>query len=221
MVSVSIMVLNQWMAMAAQQPVAAITTVDELLQAVHQAESAITTMTFNFFQSVAIGATGEKQSMSGTAYFKKPQNLRIENIRPEKNLFVSDGATAWYYAPAQKQVMKSNGAAMTQGSAGAVASILQFTRSADDLKEKYTMRFRGKEKSSYVLALEPKNISRAEQFQMTIWFNEHDFLPSKTTLVVQTMTSTTTINRVKTNMPLSDALFTFKTPPGVQEIDMQ
>jgi outer membrane lipoprotein carrier protein len=37
---------------------------------------------------------------AGTAYFRKPGKMRWEYEKPEKNLFLIDGKTAWLYTPA-------------------------------------------------------------------------------------------------------------------------
>lgn len=40
------------------------------------------------------------RSESGTAYFRRPGKMRWEYEFPEKNLFLVDGQTAWFYVPA-------------------------------------------------------------------------------------------------------------------------
>jgi outer membrane lipoprotein carrier protein len=43
---------------------------------------------------------------AGTAYFKRPGKMRWEYETPEKNLFLVDGKTAWFYAPADHSVTR-------------------------------------------------------------------------------------------------------------------
>jgi outer membrane lipoprotein carrier protein len=40
------------------------------------------------------------RSEAGTAYFRRPGKMRWEYESPEKNLFLVDGKTAWFYVPA-------------------------------------------------------------------------------------------------------------------------
>src|SRR3984957_11473184 len=40
------------------------------------------------------------RSETGTAYFRRPGKMRWEYERPEKDLFLVDGKTAWFYVPA-------------------------------------------------------------------------------------------------------------------------
>jgi outer membrane lipoprotein carrier protein len=43
---------------------------------------------------------------AGTAYFKRPGRMRWEYEAPEKNLFLVDGKTAWFYVPADHSVTR-------------------------------------------------------------------------------------------------------------------
>jgi outer membrane lipoprotein carrier protein len=43
---------------------------------------------------------------AGTAYFKRPGKMRWEYEAPEKNLFLVDGKTAWFYVPADHSVTR-------------------------------------------------------------------------------------------------------------------
>lgn len=43
---------------------------------------------------------------SGVAYFRRPGKMRWEYEAPEKNLFLIDGKTAWFYVPADHTVTR-------------------------------------------------------------------------------------------------------------------
>jgi outer membrane lipoprotein carrier protein len=43
---------------------------------------------------------------AGTAYFKRPGKMRWEYEAPEKNLFLVDGKTAWFYVPGDHSVTR-------------------------------------------------------------------------------------------------------------------
>jgi outer membrane lipoprotein carrier protein len=43
---------------------------------------------------------------AGTAYFRRPGKMRWEYERPEKDLFLVDGRTAWFYVPADHTVTR-------------------------------------------------------------------------------------------------------------------
>jgi outer membrane lipoprotein carrier protein len=43
---------------------------------------------------------------AGTAYFRRPGKMRWEYESPEKDIFVVDGKTAWFYVPGDHTVMR-------------------------------------------------------------------------------------------------------------------
>jgi outer membrane lipoprotein carrier protein len=46
------------------------------------------------------------RSEAGTAYFRRPGKMRWEYERPEKDLFLVDGKSAWFYVPADHTVTR-------------------------------------------------------------------------------------------------------------------
>jgi outer membrane lipoprotein carrier protein len=46
------------------------------------------------------------RSEAGTAYFRRPGRMRWEYERPEKDLFLVDGKTAWFYVPVDHTVTR-------------------------------------------------------------------------------------------------------------------
>src|SRR5579864_5269835 len=48
----------------------------------------------------------EVRSEAGTAYFRRPGKMRWEYERPEKDLFLVDGKTAWFYVPGDHTVTR-------------------------------------------------------------------------------------------------------------------
>ncbi|MGC1415318.1 MAG: outer membrane lipoprotein carrier protein LolA [Candidatus Acidiferrum sp.] len=47
------------------------------------------------------------RSEAGVAYFRRPGKMRWEYESPEKNLFLVDGKTAWFYVPADHTVTRT------------------------------------------------------------------------------------------------------------------
>ena len=50
--------------------------------------------------------SGMERNESGTVWLKKPGKMRWEYRSPREKLFVSDGKTAWFYVPDDKQARK-------------------------------------------------------------------------------------------------------------------
>ena len=52
--------------------------------------------------------SGMERTESGTLWLKKPGKRRWEYRSPKEKLFVSDGKTAWFYVPEDRQARKSS-----------------------------------------------------------------------------------------------------------------
>jgi outer membrane lipoprotein carrier protein len=50
--------------------------------------------------------SGMERNESGTVWLKKPGKMRWEYRSPKEKLFVSDGKTAWFYVPDDRQARK-------------------------------------------------------------------------------------------------------------------
>jgi outer membrane lipoprotein carrier protein len=58
------------------------------------------------FTEIYSGA-GTTRTESGTLWLKKPGKMRWEYRSPREKLFVSDGKSAWFYVPGERQVRKT------------------------------------------------------------------------------------------------------------------
>lgn len=52
--------------------------------------------------------SGMERTESGTLWLKKPGKMRWEYRSPKEKLFVSDGKSAWFYVPEDRQARKSS-----------------------------------------------------------------------------------------------------------------
>lgn len=52
--------------------------------------------------------SGMERTESGTLWLKKPGKMRWEYRSPKEKLFVSDGKSAWFYVPDDRQARKSS-----------------------------------------------------------------------------------------------------------------
>jgi len=63
------------------------------------------TLRATFIEQYSEGGRVERVE-SGVAYFRRPGKMRWEYQSPEKNLFLVDGKTAWFYVPADHTVTR-------------------------------------------------------------------------------------------------------------------
>ena len=63
------------------------------------------TLQANFLESYVDNGDVQR-SEAGTAYFRRPGKMRFEYQEPERDLFLVDGKTAWFYVPGDHTVMR-------------------------------------------------------------------------------------------------------------------
>ncbi|MFH1379259.1 MAG: outer membrane lipoprotein carrier protein LolA [bacterium] len=195
-----------------------IDNLDDLLKEMENHEETITTMKFNFIQTLSLkGARGDVQESTGKAYFKKPMSVRVEHLKPEKNIFITNGKDAWYYAPAFKQVMVGSWEELGDNAGNFFKGLLNANGYLQDMRDTYTFVFEGRQDAYYMLTMYPK-IKKKDYFEMKLWIDSQYFYPCKTELILDTMTIQTVLQKVTFNNDLPESLFLFDMPSNVEQM---
>ncbi|HRY29493.1 MAG TPA: outer membrane lipoprotein carrier protein LolA [Elusimicrobiota bacterium] len=191
---------------------------DDVLARMKKAESDILTLSFRFTQTADITLTGEKQKISGSAAFRKPDKFRIEHLSPQAQTVVSDGKTLWFYNPARNQVLVDSWANWTR-SAGFPKGLLPYQTATDDLRERYDIvcesEVREKKRTGAVLRLTPKE-SGPWTYTFRLWVDLDTGVPYRTELQTQGVNSVTDVTDVRVNPPLKESVFVFDVPKDAE-----
>lgn len=86
-------------------PLPAARGAEELARKVEARQRRLVDMTARFVQRYRSGLLGQEIVERGTLELKQPGRMRWEYRDPERKTFVSDGATCWFYVPADRQVI--------------------------------------------------------------------------------------------------------------------
>jgi outer membrane lipoprotein carrier protein len=81
------------------------TDVHALANRVDAHYNTLQTLQADFVESYTGG--GMSRTESGTLWLKRPGRMRWEYRRPQAKLFVTDGKTAWFYVPGERQARKA------------------------------------------------------------------------------------------------------------------
>jgi outer membrane lipoprotein carrier protein len=161
---------------------------------------------------------GAERVESGTLWLKKPRKMRWEYRSPKEKLFISDGEVVWFYLPEERQLRKTS------------------LRKLDDLrsplafllgKTKLENELRGLSKAVDQSPLGAGNILlRGMPQAMAGQASEVllEITPSDqiVRIVLMEGDGATTEFRFagwKENLALSDSLFQFTPPPGVETVE--
>lgn len=188
-------------------------SLDEIVTKVQRQYDTHADFRAHFVQESMVKSLGKKQTSEGTVSFKKPGKMRWTYHKPFKQEIISDGKTLWTYRPEDKQVMVSH---MSQAVQGKVPST--FLAGLGNLKLDFQVRW-GKEPSpqeDYFLELTPNEFQGSlEKLFLLIDRENFRILQAK---IQDVMGNTTQIrfSKIQFDNRLSDSLFTFTPPPGVE-----
>lgn len=164
-----------------------------------------------FFQSYRSGLLGRELREQGVVYIKRPGRMRWEYQEPEEKLFVSDGENFYFYVPEDQQVIvqeqdeqRSLAARLLFGQGGLLE---EFEASMDEPWEEGVLRVR----------LVPRE-QNAELEQAYIDVEPSGRVRSILIEDLQGNRSEFRFEDVEENKGLSDELFRFEIPDGVEVI---
>ena len=161
---------------------------------------------------------GMDRSESGTVWLKKPRKMRWEYRSPREKLFLSDGQSAWFYVPGERQARKEPFKKLED-----LRSPLGFLLG----KTKLEKELRGISLAVDVPPLNPQDVVlRGVPTGMGDQINEVllEITPDNriARIILEGTDDATTEYRFseqKENVTVSDQRFRFDPPPGVETIE--
>jgi outer membrane lipoprotein carrier protein len=158
---------------------------------------------------------GISRTESGTLWLSRPGKMRWEYVEPREKLFVSDGKTAYFYVPGERQARKAPLDKLND-----LRSPLRYLLGKTKLKkefDKLTARA-GDQPGSVVIRGVPRNMSdRVAEVTM-------DLSPAGQIQRIQIdevdgSQTEFAFSSIQENVPVEDAHFRFHPPPGVELIE--
>jgi outer membrane lipoprotein carrier protein len=173
------------------------------------------TLQANFTETYT--GAGISRSESGTLWLKRPGRMRWEYRQPREKLFLSDGSTAWFYVPGEKQARKTAVKKLED-----LRSPLAYLLGRTKLQKEFTGLSVAQDVSpeapgDVVLRGVPRRMGNIDQVLMEIT-PDGRFVRI---LVAQDDGSTTDFRFVneQENVPIPDQRFHFSPPPGVETVE--
>lgn len=160
----------------------------------------------------------------GELYYKKPKRMYLKFYPPRNEVNVVDGKYVWVYHPAEKQVEKYAMNNSSQSSRGVSFFEFGYGESVEAAKKDYMITLldtkeEGK-KRFYLLSLKPKD-PKSQYSEIRLWVEEGVWLPHKIELFESDgeVVNIIELNNIKLNKGMSDKLFLFDVPRGVEVIE--
>jgi len=177
----------------------------------------ITDFHAKFTQEATVKALDKVQKSEGEVWFKKPGKMRWNYYTPEKDEIVSDGKTLWFYDVAEKQVIESPLAQVsdTQNTTSLLSGL-------GNIKEVFDASFADttdtNSNGNYMLELKPKN--GEEQYNKAVVAFDKDTMVVRSIYLYDPFGNLTTISLkdIEIDSGVQDSLFSFTVPSGVEVI---
>jgi outer membrane lipoprotein carrier protein len=190
------------------------TTAQEVLNEIQNRYEKTNDIEANFIQEYIGKVMRQPHRGEGKVFFKKKGMMRWDYTVPNQKL-ISDGHTLWYYQPEEKQVLVSDISKMIkektplEGNLGRDFTLLNLNESASQKED------------HYMVELAPKEpLVSLTKLILTVDKKTYTVLQTDVFDGLGNVTRTRFID-IKTNGGLSNSLFHFTIPPGVDVLKVQ
>lgn len=173
-------------------------------------------LTTVYRQTIRMDESGSVQEIAGVVNYSKPNRLRIEYRKPERQTLISDGKSLWVWRQETNQVIESSIESWKK-SEPLAQGLMDFGNYAALLK-RYdvsiaTVSSPGKDgHRSASLLLKPRQAGT--DFTLRLTLTTRDFFPTVTELVTGQISITSQFEQVRFNPPFSPEVFQFTPPQG-------
>ena len=200
----------------AATPMAAQADVHAVADKVDQRYNHMQTLEAQFAESYS--GAGMTRKESGTLLLKKPGRMRWDYDEPRPKMFLTDGSTAWFYVPGEKQVRRTPVKQIED-----LRSPLRYLLGKSKLEKEFmglaiVTDAKPVNAGAIVLRGEPKGMQ--ERVSETLLEVTPDGMITR--IVVEETDGSVTEFRFlqqKENVQIADARFKFVPPPGVEVVE--
>lgn len=170
----------------------------------------------NFFQVSTLKAMKITDTAYGRAFFKRPDKMRWEYEKPDRQTIITDGNTLWIYRPEDNQVMIDKAPSFFGDGKG-----FSFLSDMKLIQNKFSIILEKKVENDYhVLKLLP----REKTFDVSVIYLS---VSKKTFDVVKIVTYNSygdetriELSDIQFKQKLDDSMFSFKIPQGVEVLHL-
>jgi outer membrane lipoprotein carrier protein len=189
----------------------------EAARAIQERYDRVRDFSADFTHSYEGGVLRKSATEKGTLQIKKPGRMRWEYTSPEHKLFVSDGLKTYSYIPADKQVIVTSMPTEDQATT-AVLFLVGKGSLAKDFSVSYAD---GGPPGAVTLKLEPRQ--RQRDYDWLLLTADRQSLQIRTLVAVEREggRSTFQLSNYRENTGLTDKIFAFKIPRGVDVINAE
>lgn len=196
-------------------PIAQAVTLEELIARVQETYAQLNDLQADFTQETTFEGFSSTHRLEGILYLKKPSKMRWDYHTPSQQQIFLEGEKFIYYIPEHQQVVISS---LTQQTAQEIPIHLLATLSK--LEQDYNITWEEKPSenpNTFQLRLHPKQAR--ETFHVIVVINpKNHYIEKMSVASLNGNRSTFFFSNIKVNQGISDSLFNFSIPKGVEVV---
>jgi len=161
---------------------------------------------------------GAERTESGTLWLKKPRKMRWEYRSPREKLFVSDGKVVWFYLPEERQVRKTDFRKLDD-LRSPIAFLLGKTKLENELQGLSKVVDQAPLNPAHTLLRGVPKAMAERLSEVLLEVTPSSQLARIVLIEVDGASTEFRFTNPKENVEVSDRLFQFTPPPGVETIE--
>ncbi len=190
----------------------------EIMEKLRAWDAKLETLSAGFTQEVNFREAGLTQSIEGRLNYARPNLIRIEHMKPSRQLVVTDKTDIWIYKPEDKQAVRTSWEAWSKTQGQNLSGILDFGNYAA-LAARNNVRTRGGSNGEPLKAIfTPRS---GDAYTLTLTLSATDYFPSEAELEVDSTVIKTRLNSVEKNGQVDKSIFKFSPPKGVEVLELK
>ena len=171
-----------------------------------------------FTQEFDFSEAGLKQYIEGTLDYKKPDLLKIEHIKPKRQLVYTDKQDLWVYTPEDSQAVKTSWTAWKRTQDNNLSGIMDFGNYASLTGKNNVMVSTGVNAPYITVIFTPKG---EQAYKLTLTLSATDYFPAEAALAVDRTFIKTRFESVEKNIRIDDSVFRFIPPKGTEVLEFK
>ncbi len=188
--------------------------VDQIVRDVQARIDATRDLKASVHQELVVASAGRTLKADGTLAYKKPGKMLWKLNNEEKQVIVADGSTLWFYQPEERQVLKAPFDAAFHST-----TPISFLTGVGRIQDDFKVSLEGESDGTLVLALVPrKQEGDLGRLVLTVEKGSYDIVGAEIRDPLGNVTRLQ-FSKLERNSGLSDSLFHFEVPPGVDVIE--
>ncbi len=189
-----------------------------VLQKLEAWDASLKTLKADFTQEVDFTEAGLKQSIEGNLSYVKPNLLRIEHVKPARQLVVTDKDVIWIYKPGDRQAVRTKWDVWRRTQDRNFSGILDFGDYSALTKRNSATVEGGKGGAPYTVTFTPRSGS---PYTLTLTLSATDYFPVAAQLSVDGTVIKTTLSDVQKNAEVDRGIFSFVPPKGTEILEFK